>query len=138
MDKNLNIIKLRYGKNDTIIKSGISGKVSFGNLLFEGKKIKKGEELMRLIPQKNEIVKGEILLSDKELKIKEGNTIDFAFENFPEISNVCGIMKNVSPFPNKDGKYYVEIYFSLKEKNKINRVLINSGQAFCKIKIKSS
>jgi len=109
----MNILKSRlaYWEQAFVIKSPISGKVSFASFWSKNQQVKKDEPVFSVIPEKQSQIIGRINLPVKGAgKVAIGQKVNIRFENFPymEYGYVRGKVKNISLMPNNEN-YVVEV-----------------------------
>lgn len=94
-----------------IIKSPISGKVSFAAFWSKNQQVKKDEIVFSVIPEKQSQIIGRISLPVKGAgKVAVGQKVNIRFENFPymEYGFIRAIVRNISLMPNNEN-YVVEV-----------------------------
>ena len=96
--------------NSYLIKSPISGTVSYIDRLYENQKVAPGDVLMAIIPQKSTY---EVILDLPTLgfgKIKEGQKVQIAVDNFPaqEFGTLNGVISGIPTLP-KNNVYRVNV-----------------------------
>jgi len=109
----MNVLKSRlaYWEQTFIIKSSITGKISFSNFWSKNQQVKKDEIVFSVIPEKQSLIIGRISLPVKGAgKVKVGQKVNIRFENFPymEYGFIKGVVKNISLVPNNEN-YVVEV-----------------------------
>ncbi|MFA5326238.1 MAG: HlyD family efflux transporter periplasmic adaptor subunit [Prolixibacteraceae bacterium] len=108
-----NVLKSRlaYWEQTFIIKSSISGKISFSNFWSKNQQVKKDEIVFSVIPEKQSQIIGRISLPIKGAgKVAAGQKVNIRFENFPymEYGFIKGTIKSISLIPNNEN-YVVEV-----------------------------
>ena len=109
----MNVLKSRlaYWEQAFVIKSPISGRVSFASFWSKNQQVKKDETVFSVIPEKQSQIIGRINLPVKGAgKVAIGQKVNIRFENFPymEYGYVRGNVKNISLMPNNES-YVVEV-----------------------------
>ncbi len=108
-----NVLKSRlaYWEQTFVIKSSISGKISFSNFWSKNQQVKKDEIVFSVIPEKQSQIIGRISLPIKGAgKVAVGQKVNIRFENFPymEYGFIKGTVKSISLIPSNEN-YVVEV-----------------------------
>lgn len=109
----MNVLKSRltYWEQTYIIRSPISGVVSFTNFYNKNQQVKKDEIVFAVIPEQQSQIVGRISMPLKGAgKVAIGQRVNIRFENFPymEYGFLNGRVKNISLMPNNEN-YIVEV-----------------------------
>ncbi|MDP2338246.1 MAG: HlyD family efflux transporter periplasmic adaptor subunit [Bacteroidota bacterium] len=109
----MNVLKSRlaFWEQTYIVRSPISGKVSFTNFWSNNQQVKKDEIVFSVIPEKQSQIIGRISLAFKGAgKVAVGQRVNIRFENFPymEYGFIKGTVKSISLIPNNEN-YIVEV-----------------------------
>lgn len=95
-----------------LLKSPISGKVSFMTVWSRNQNVKSGETVFIIQPTDSSSVLGKALLPlQGSGKVHVGQSVHIRLNNYPdqEFGYVKGKVKSISPAPTEDNKYVVEI-----------------------------
>lgn len=95
-----------------IIISTFDGKANFLTLLYNGKNVKDGEELIKISSLDKVEPTGSILVSAREIsKVIKNQKVLIKLENYSydEYGIIEGLINKISSSPNKDGYYHVSI-----------------------------
>ncbi len=109
----MNVLKSRlaYWEQTFIIKSPISGKVSFANFWSKNQQVKKDEIVFSVIPDRQSQIIGRISLPVKGAgKVAVGQKVNIRFDNFPymEYGFISASVKSISLMPTNEN-YIVEV-----------------------------
>ncbi|HET6557734.1 MAG TPA: HlyD family efflux transporter periplasmic adaptor subunit [Prolixibacteraceae bacterium] len=109
----MNVLKSRlaYWEQTYIIRSPITGKISFTNFYNKNQQVKKDEMVFAVIPEQQSQIVGRISLPIKGAgKVAQGQKVNIRFDNFPymEYGYLNGEVKNISLMPNNEN-YVVEV-----------------------------
>lgn len=109
----MNVLKSRLTQWEQtfIIRSPISGIVSFTNFYNKNQQVKKDEIVFAVIPEQQSQIIGRISLPLKGAgKVAIGQRVNIRFDNFPymEYGFMNGTVKNISLMPNNEN-YVVEV-----------------------------
>lgn len=118
----MNILKSRlaYWEQTYIIRSPITGNVSFTNIYNKNQQVKKDEIVFAVIPENQTQIIGRISLPIRGAgKVSTGQRVNIRFDNFPymEYGFLIGTVKSISLMPNNEN-YVVEV--SLPQDMKTN------------------
>ena len=95
-----------------LLKSPVSGKVTFMTVWSRNQNVKSGETVFMVQPSDSSTVLGRALLPlQGSGKVHAGQRVNIRLNNYPdqEFGYVKGEVKSVSPAPNEEGMYVVEI-----------------------------
>ena len=120
----MNILKSRfaYWEQAFIIRSPITGKVSFTNFYNKNQQVKEDEIVFAVVPKEQSEIIGRISLPLKGSgKVALGQKINIRFENFPymEYGFLKGTVKSISLMPNNEN-YVVEVQLPQDMKTNYN------------------
>jgi len=106
----MNVLKSRlaFWEQTFIIRSPISGKVSFSNFWSKNQQVKKDEIVFSVIPEQQSQIIGRISLPLKGAgKVAVDQKVNIRFDNFPymEYGFIKGKVRSISLIPNNE--YYV-------------------------------
>jgi HlyD family secretion protein len=109
----MNVLKSRlaFWEQTYIVRSPISGKVSFINFWSKNQQVKKDEMVFTVIPEKQSQIIGRINLPVKGAgKVKPGQKVNIRLDNFPymEFGYLKGKVRNISLMPSNEN-YIVEV-----------------------------
>lgn len=95
-----------------LLKSPVSGKVTFLSVWSENQNIEIGKSIFVVAPDKESAPLGQASLPlQGSGKVKPGQIVNIRLNNFPdqEFGYVKGIVKSISPVPTAEGTYIVDI-----------------------------
>ncbi|WP_418698561.1 HlyD family secretion protein [Bacteroides sp.] len=95
-----------------LLKSPVSGKVTFMTVWSRNQNVKSGETVFMVQPSDSSTVLGRALLPlQGSGKVHAGQRVNIRLNNYPdqEFGYVKGEVKSVSPAPNEEGMFVVEI-----------------------------
>lgn len=109
----MNVLKSRlaYWEQLYVIKSPITGRVSFTSIYNRNQQVKKDEVVFNVIPEKQSQIIGRISLPLKGAgKVAVGQKVNIRFDNFPymEFGFLQGGVRSISLMPNNE-IYVVEV-----------------------------
>lgn len=109
----MNVLKSRlaYWEQTYIVRSPISGKISFTNFWSKNQQVKKDEIVFSVIPEEQSQIIGRISLPVQGAgKVVVGQRVNIRFDNFPymEFGFIRGKVKSISLVPNNEN-YVVEV-----------------------------
>ncbi|HEY3370959.1 MAG TPA: HlyD family efflux transporter periplasmic adaptor subunit [Prolixibacteraceae bacterium] len=109
----MNVLKSRlmFWEQTFIIRSPLTGTVSFTNFYNKNQQVKKDDIVFAVIPEKQSQIVGRISMPLKGAgKVAIGQRVNIRFDNFPymEYGFLNGTVKNISLMPN-DETYVVEV-----------------------------
>lgn len=109
----VNVLKSRlaYWEQTFIIRSPISGKITFTNFWSTNQQVKKDEIVFSVIPEIKSQIIGRISLQVRGAgKVAVGQPVNIRFDNFPymEYGFIKGSVKSISLVPSNDN-YIVEL-----------------------------
>jgi HlyD family secretion protein len=120
----MNVLKSRlaYWEQTFIIRSPITGNVSFTNFYNKNQQVKKDEIVFAVIPERQSQIIGRISLPLKGAgKVAVGQDVNIRFDNFPymEYGYLRGTVKSISLMPNNEN-YVVEVQLPQDMKTNYN------------------
>lgn len=120
----VNVLKSRlaYWEQTYIIRSPITGHVSFSNFYNKNQQVKKDEMVFAVIPEHQSQIIGRISLPIKGAgKVALGQQVNIRFDNFPymEYGFLNGEVKSISLMPNNEN-YVVEVKLPQELKTNYN------------------
>ncbi|GAB1856809.1 HlyD family efflux transporter periplasmic adaptor subunit [Flavobacteriaceae bacterium MHTCC 0001] len=95
-----------------VLRSNISGKVSFLNFWNTNQTVKQGDLVFTIIPNESSSFIAKLKApAQNSGKIKEGQHVNIKLENYPEteFGILKGTVKNISLLPNKEGLYVIDV-----------------------------
>lgn len=104
--------QLSIWEHSYLLKSPISGKVSFMKIWSRNQNVKSGETIFIIQPSDSSSVLGKALLPlQGSGKVHVGQLVNIRINNYPdqEFGYVKGSVKSISPAPTEEGMYVVEI-----------------------------
>lgn len=109
----VNVLKSRlaYWEQTYVVRSPISGKITFTNFWSKNQQVKKDEIVFTVIPENRSQIIGRISLPVRGAgKVAVGQRVNIRFDNFPyiEFGFVRGSVKSISLVPNNEN-YVVEV-----------------------------
>lgn len=120
-----------------IIISPFDGKVNFLTLLYNGKNVKDGEELIKISSVDKVEPTGSILVSAREIsKVIKNQKVLIKLDNYSydKYGIIEGLINKISSSPNKEGYYYISISLpkqlitSSKKEIPVDRDLVGSAE----------
>jgi len=97
---------------DNLIVSNFYGRANYLTILYNGKKVIKGEELVRINSIESTVPTGSILLPARDIsKITNNQKVLIKLDNYPfeEYGIIEGSINKISSTSNNDGYYFVSI-----------------------------
>lgn len=107
-----------------VLRSSISGKVSFLQIWVENQTIGEGENIFTIIPKDENQYLGKIKAPALNSgKIRVGQDINIRLTNFPdrEFGIIKGKIKDISLIPDKDGNILIDVILPNKLKTSYNK-----------------
>lgn len=104
--------QLSVWKHSYLLKSPVSGKVTFMTVWSRNQNVTSGETVFMVQPSDSSKVLGKALLPlQGSGKVHAGQKVHIRLNNYPdqEFGYVKGIVKSISPAPTEEGMYVVEI-----------------------------
>ncbi|GAA4845174.1 HlyD family efflux transporter periplasmic adaptor subunit [Algivirga pacifica] len=107
-----------------LLKAPISGTVTFFHIMDIQQFVKKGEEVLTILPSSNTFNAFVYTKGIGVGKIKKGNTVRITLKNYPaeEFGTLKGIVHRISPIA-RDGAYKVEVQLPQQLKTNYGKVL---------------
>jgi multidrug resistance efflux pump len=123
----LNALKTQISQweENYALKSPIAGKVTFFDFRSENQFVKSGEEVMTIVPAKEENLVGKVSMNlHNSGKVKDGNQVLVHLQNYPsrEFGTLLGTVKNIALVP-KNNTYAIEVGFQNGLKTTFNKTL---------------
>ena len=113
LSQSLNILKksIIEWEHNYLLKSSISGKVSFQEFWGQNQFVNSGEIIFTILPDDKVLVGKLTVPSTNSGKISNGQKVNVKLDNFPsqQFGYIIGRVQNISISPNKNGNYFVYI-----------------------------